>query len=615
MVFLFLAVAAGTVVAADVPARDLMPVTWLKAPTHPPIELVRQGATRAVVYLADTNANVNLKRLVDELQEVVKLSTGATLPVVNIPPPDEQPAIMIGDCKESRKAGIDAAALPVEGFVVKTAASRVFLVGSTVTVPLHNKIGPFVTDGTAWAVADFLERFVGVRWYWPAAAGGRTLVKTPDLSVLPAHYRDAPVFQKREHHPLGYLLPSAIKMPSRTGTDPMMAYLRGGKGPERLDMYPFLTFLRSGNSWPCNILVHQPQKVPAMSAAWFKEHGAIAAVTEDNNPDDMMLCYSAPGTFDLLIEGARSAWDEGKDASWVSELCLSISPADAPVDCYCAECRKLWDARWGKEPTMPAGQASRVMGVFVRRVCEEVKRRWPGKKVMYLPYWNYAFCPEEMDFPDNLMVEMCTTGFPRMRQASVREEIGKALRAWSRKIGGPITTWEYSCWTPGNIQAPVQYPHVLQEYYRSNRDILAGSFLNGAIIDEWSKTVPTLYCWMRLLWNPDIDIDATLDEMCARLFGKGARSSRALMRLMCDRWEKAPWSQPLPGGDTFSPVLYHETWPPEVVAEMQRLYRQARQEMQDDPTALQRFDYWNWTFEAFLREARVQAESRSERNR
>jgi hypothetical protein len=25
--------------------------------------------------------------------------------------------------------------------------------------------------------------------------------------------------------------------------------------------------------------------------------------------------------------------------------------------------------------------------------------------------------------------------------------------------------------------------------------------------------------------------------------------------------------------------------------------------MQDDEIALQRFDYWNWTFEAFLKEA------------
>ncbi|MEI6149358.1 MAG: hypothetical protein WCS01_09710 [bacterium] len=36
---------------------------------------------------------------------------------------------------------------------------------------------------------------------------------------------------------------------------------------------------------------------------------------------------------------------------------------------------------------------------------------------------------------------------------------------------------------------------------------------------------------------------------------------------------------------------------------MEKLWRQAREEMKDDPVALARFDYWTWTFEAFLKEA------------
>jgi hypothetical protein len=144
---------------------------------------------------------------------------------------------------------------------------------------------------------------------------------------------------------------------------------------------------------------------------------------------------------------------------------------------------------------------------------------------------------------------------------------------------------------------------VLQSYYRANRKYLAGSFINGGGFTEWNKTAPTLYVWMRLLWNPDIDVDATLDEMCRRLFGPGAATSRKLLQLMIDRWEKAPWSERLGAAGHLSPVIFNETWPPEVVAEMEALYRQAREEMKGDPVALNRFDYWNWTFEAFLREA------------
>ena len=145
--------------------RDLTPATWLDAPAHPPVEIVRDGQARAVVYVADPKGREEpdpkskgkstpiLKRMVDELVEVVRLSSGATLDVVAEPPAADRPAIVIGDCEEARGAGIDPAQLPVEGFVVKTAANRVYLVGST-------KEGRG-NDGTARAVTDFLERIVG----------------------------------------------------------------------------------------------------------------------------------------------------------------------------------------------------------------------------------------------------------------------------------------------------------------------------------------------------------------------------------------------------------------------------------------------------------------------
>lgn len=172
-------------------------------------------------------------------------------------------------------------------------------------------------------------------------------------------------------------------------------------------------------------------------------------------------------------------------------------------------------------------------------------------------------------------------------------------------MDGRITSWEYSVWVTGWTHGPVQFPHVVQDYYRANRNILAGSFINGGDVPEWTKTAPTLYCWMKVLWNPDVDIDAILDEMCRRQFGKGAEPSRELLRLMCDRWEKAPWSQRLGAAGRLSPAIFADTWPPEVVAEMKKLWQQAHERMKGDPNALARFDYWHWTFEAFLKEAEV----------
>jgi len=135
----FSALAAATafpVLGADeLQPRDLTPVSRMEAPAHPPVELVRDGRARAVVHVADGDPSASLKRLLDELVEVVRLSTGATLERVDQPPAASQPAIVIGDCEETRQAGIDAAKIPVEGFVVKTAPNRIYLVGSTQALP------------------------------------------------------------------------------------------------------------------------------------------------------------------------------------------------------------------------------------------------------------------------------------------------------------------------------------------------------------------------------------------------------------------------------------------------------------------------------------------------
>ena len=228
------ALALPALAGVELKPRDLSPVTWLEAPKNAPVEIVRSGQARAVVYVADSSGLEKTdpqadsiardpkkrvkpptvsSRLVRELLDVVRLSSGATLELVGQPPAADQPAIVIGDCAETRQAGIDATKLPFEGFVIKTAPNRVYLVGSTQALPAgSNPWAYWANEGTAWAVADFLERFVGVRWYWPTDLGGRCMASSAELVIPPVHYRDQPVFRERLYHPkTGWPLPCAAR--------------------------------------------------------------------------------------------------------------------------------------------------------------------------------------------------------------------------------------------------------------------------------------------------------------------------------------------------------------------------------------------------------------------
>jgi len=598
-VLVWRAMAADRIAQPDPRARDLAPVTWLDAPAHPPVEIVREGEARAVIHVAESAPSATLRRLVDELVEVIRLITGAALQRAAEMPPADRPAIVIGDCDETRRAGIDAAKLPVEGFVVKTAPHRVYLVGSTAALPAGStKWAQWSNEGTAWAVADFLERFAGVRWYWPTELGGRSIAALRSLAVPPVHYSDQPVFRLREFHPAyGWKLPQKARwfdkepLPFAPGAIP--------EGINEIPMAGYLPLVRAGSSWPYRVKVHEPQRLWRRGQEWLEANKEMFAVKKDGTRNFSMLCYSSPRTLEYLLKGCEEYWD-GRDypdvyPSWVTATCVTVSPADYAYECHCPDCRQATEQ----------GGAAKLVAMFVRRMCEAVKKRWPDKKVMYLPYWNYQKCPADVDFPDNLVVKVCTTGGPMalMRQAHARRGTEENIRAWSIKARGPVTVWDYSDRGSGWTFAPFQYPHLVCDFYRKNREHIAGVFINGGGLSDWTTTAPTMYVWMKALWNPDIDADAVLDAMCARLFGRAGDTVRRLIRLQCQRWQDGRWKHNLADAGRIPPELYREIWPAEVVAEMKALRDRALAETADDAAARQRLLFWTWTFDAFLKEA------------
>tara|TARA_Y100001978_G_scaffold187193_1_gene187581 strand:- start:20722 stop:22542 length:1821 start_codon:yes stop_codon:yes gene_type:complete len=583
---------------AELKPRDLPPVTWKKAPAHPPVEVVRDGRARAVVCVADPAPSPKLERLVDELIEVIRLSSGAELERVKKATPSDQPAIFIGDCEAAREAGIDAVKIPIEGFVIKTARNRVFLVGSTVALPAGS--GQWSNEGTAWAVADFLERFVGVRWYWPSALGGRTVMPSASLVIPPVHYGDQPVFRLRDYYPgKGWTLPAKArhsdKAPLPFAPDAIP------EGVTRVDMGGFLPLLRAGNSWPYTIQVHEPQNLHRLGKSFHEENQEMFARNGDGTRNVRMFCYSSAKALNYLLDGCERVWEKGGRASWVTSTCVTVSPGDEAVICSCPDCRKTVAEAGGDW----VDGGSLVMAKFVQRMCEAVKHRWPGKKVIYLPYWNYdTFCPE-MNYPDNLVImsAMTTYPMPLKTQRGNFEEAIQRLRDFRTQSSVPVTTWDYSvAWTYG----PYQYPHVLRDYYKAVKGLSAGTYVNGLHLGEWTNTGPTMYLWMRLLWNPNLDVDAVLDEMCKRLYGQAGGTAREFIRLQCELWQEGPWKNRRVKDRGAWPVpahLFPQVWTPDVTQRLKVLHDQALTELAGDPLARQRFLYWNWSFDAFVKEA------------
>lgn len=603
---------------------DLAPVEALSRPHHEPVPLAREGRAEAVVYAAPPVAGHQRGRafetMLRELLEVIELSTGAKLAMVEEPPAPEQPAVIIGDCAEARAAGIAADTLPYEGFVVKTAPNRIFLVGSTRELPyarereaLGDSWPPrYANEGDAWAMADFLERFVGVRWYWPTEALGRSIVETDSLVIPPVHYGDAPVFRFRYDY-AGYrqAIENGVLGVSRSHIDSEPVAVALPVPGEVKRLAPPLLQLREGSSWPYFISVHTLPVGP--------QQGFYSMSTPLCSPE--LIAY--------MLAGAEDYWDRGgRRRPWITPDAIHVSYWDFPVrgEHVAGECLSLVGGADAFDPRVAAavermevirpayllrtwGRSSHVMGMTVKKLAEEVARRWPDKKVIYLPYWDYTLAPD-IDFPENLEVILGLThtdGMAGMAEPDKRAVNDANIEAWSEKAGGRITLWDWPAWGLTQTFAPVQFPGLIRDFYRQHRERLAGTFLDTPSLVNWTKGAPTMYAWMRLLWNPDADVDAILDEWCRRMFGPAAETTRELLRLMCDRWETAPWGAALIADAGLSPCgrIFSNKWPPAVTGEMDKLRRRALAEMRDDETARKRFQYWQgdalWA--AFLREA------------
>lgn len=540
---------------------DLNPVSIHDAPSHAPLVLVEEGQARAKIVVPG-GITPELRPFLDELQLTIALTTGAELEITT--EIEGGPSIIIGDCREALALGLDGSDMPIESFAIKTSANAVHIVGND--------------PGNLWGIVEFMERFVDVRWFWPADRGGRSIQPRPDLIVSPVHLTDAPAFRKRHDYP-----------PAGNGPDGTRQILR--------HQY---SMMRNAETWPVSIRVHRP------GVEW--EHyrtsrPEIFALRTDGTRHGQMYCYSHPLTLQTFLEEIEAHY-AGRElptfqrggATFIYKDSISVSPPDVAPTCACEACQKLWRPEGGQYAA-----ATYALADFVQRLATTVQERWPDKTIIYLPYQNYTEAPEGVSFPGNVEVQICgMPGFAQYKEPRIMAWEQEQLEKWYAITGRPVQNWHYSCWPADRIRAPYQYPHVLQNYYRKNRDILVGTFINGTK-DHWPRHHISLYAWHKLMWNPDYDVNAGLAAYTKRMYGPAAGIMRELVYILIDGWQDSRWVD----GVLTPGEVYAQAYPPPVMARIQELLAAAETAIGDDAELRRRLDYFKLPFDAFFKEYRL----------
>lgn len=555
---LTLAVAACLSAEGQMPVRPdspaLNPVTFLAAPTHAPLTLIRDGEPQVVV-VSDTAAEANLPAFqrsvqpaVAALQEAFQQVTGGEVRAVDVGQWERLPAgqlvILVGRSRATAALGIDPTTLPREGFLVRTFERGVAIVGrdggsEQAYKPLDPHIQDFRLCGTLWGVQDFLERFLGLRYYYPGP--GVVVPTLTTLTVPPVAYTDHPTYPERSHWNLFH----------EFGRDSENWPWDREEFPP--DWRAFREHWRLANA-SRYVAAHTPNH-------WAEVHGqdkpelfyrdaAGKLYLDPKSFADTVYDVSRRETAEQYVADVRRFYDTGWDAPWKdwhspNDEYVPWGTPDNYVVVENERTRELLTPERGKYGVM-----SEVMARYYGWLGELVAQQLPGKTVSGYCYAHHRLPPLRLtSFPTNVALQQChfsqliLFGNPTISDF----ELGVTKR-WAELLPGRLRTYVYLTQESQEYPALGEIPNLVQYFARF------GPYTQGVTYDgggPWSQAHLNLYVAYRLLWNPRFNVQAALDEYYTLMYGAAAPAMKRLTET-----EMARWSQYEVKLDPLSPMVH-----------------------------------------------------------
>ena len=479
-------------------------------------------AACAIVASADwTQANRDAAR---ELVEGVRRLTGVELGIVT------------GPCPTARRIEIRTDPAFAESHF------RLAVRGDVLTVTGDGR-------GVCYGVFELLERFGGVAWL------------TPDCEEFPRLDRFAvPGDLAEDHAPAIPVRRSSWT--SAMATPAMNAHNRlngrelkvggdayGGSGALKWDR-------RLHHCHTFKNLVPVAEFGKTHPEYFAMDEKGVRPLTARLGPN---LCLTNPDVRRLIVERTLERVRENPAARY-----FGVAQNDTRLLCQCPSCRAV-NARAGSE----AG----TLVETVNEVARAVAAVRPDAVITTLAYHATRNPPHPLRLEPNVMVVLCATecdfsapleGNP---DPSTRQFV-EALGTWRAAARG-IYLYDYTMnfRLSGHAMPDVHAFRENVRLFRRNRVLVC--FAEGASETGWFAELKG-YVTAKVMWNPDIDLDACIDRFMRAYYGAAAPQARAALDLF-ENYPRDRAKHPMPYyDDIFSPAF-----PDALFAESARLWREA----------------------------------------
>ena len=339
------------------------------------------------------------------------------------------------------------------------------------TVDAQNLViaGPS-SRGTEYGVYAFLERFVGIRWLMPGQ-DGEHVPELADLVIPPTRIREKPVFQSRSQPGLG------TPDQQTWGRHQRLHERFKGAGHAIQNMFP-----------------------PAEYAESHPEYYPLVAGVRHLSPKgwDWHPCFTAEG---LPEEAARIIRNHFR--AHPEETSYSIGISDGAVHCECTNCQS---AERGRKNWLGMRHVSEQYFRWANRVAELVMDEFPDKWLGCLAYSNTFQAPSETQVHPRIVVFHT---YDRHKWIHPDLEKDGHMLAHEWRDACPSMAWYDYTFGGGFLVPRVYFHHMAKVYkYAATLDLKG---ITAESVHNWAEG-PKSYLLAKLLWNPDIDVDALLKD-------------------------------------------------------------------------------------------------------
>ncbi len=549
-----------------------------------------------------------------ELQTFMSKSLGGDVPIVKAPG-GTRTAVILGNCQLTRAAGIDVAKFPRDGFVISTAGKNIFIAGrDDMKVKPENTMNSvwkvYYERGTLFGAYDFLERFFGVRFFFPGETG--TVVPRHEVLTVP---ENIDISEKPDY---------SVRMASWNGdTCGPLDWIPDKKQwyAEKNLMYYRLR-LETDYIPSCHGLVRLN-----LVERFGKSHPEYFALMPDGRrykepdmPHSGQLCLSsgvkeeiykdAVAYFSGETAKSRGIWDKDE---WPVMAAYSkyfdLMPQDGFYCCKCDKCQ----VHFSKGPQA----TSEFIWQYVIDIAEKLRKDGFDADVTMMAYSPYRIVPAD-NIPGNVVVKLALGGPWYMKKGDSFQHELKDIDAWTGKMGDTkLTLWNYPCKFAKLAipDVPHTTPQAVGGYYQRLGNKIRGAYMESnaetpAVI-KYSHGYLNTYIFSKVAWNNGVDIEALLKDHHQKMFGAAAAPMGKAFEKFEKNWLEIvgrPVETPL--GPQFVPLsdygIWEKVYSSDEMAELEGLFNTAEKDTANDAEALARVMFIRGEFLAPLQKRRNQ---------